>query len=49
MCKVLNTTAIVSDYVGRDSQGGTSDVSLFSKFSKVFKLIVVKVRLERKW
>ena len=25
--QVLNTTAIVSDYAGRDSQGGASDES----------------------
>ena len=30
---VLNTTAIASGYAGRDPQGGTSDGSLFSKFS----------------
>ena len=35
MCKVLNTTAIASGYAGRDPQGGTSDGSLFSKFSFV--------------
>ena len=35
-CKVLNATAIASDYTGRDPQGGTSDGSFFSKFS--FKL-----------
>ena len=46
---MLNSTAIASGYAGRDPQGGTSDGSLFSKFSKVFELIVVKVRLERKW
>ena len=46
---MLNTTAIASGYAGRDPQGGTRDGSLFSKFSKVFELIVVKVRLERKW
>ena len=33
MCKVLNSTAIASGYAGRDQQGGTSDGSLFSKFS----------------
>ena len=27
MCKLLNSTAIVSDYAGCDSQGGTSDGS----------------------
>ena len=42
MCKVLNTTAIASGYAGRDPQGGTSDGSLFNKFSKVFEL-------ERRW
>ena len=35
---MLNTTAIASGYVGRDPQEGTSDGSLFSKFSKVFEL-----------
>ena len=30
---VLNSTAIASGYAGRDPQGGTSDGSLFSKFS----------------
>ena len=33
MCKVLNSTTIASGYAGRDPQGGTSDGSLFSKFS----------------
>ena len=46
---MLNTIAIASGYAGRDPQGGTSDGSLFNKFSKMFELIVVKVRLERKW
>ena len=30
---MLNSTAIASGYAGRDPQGGTSDGSLFSKFS----------------
>ena len=34
--QVLNSTAIVSGYAGRDPQGGTSDGSFFSKYS--FKL-----------
>ena len=49
MCKVLNSTAIASGYAGGDPQGGTSDGSLFSKFSFMLQLIVVKVRPERKW
>ena len=39
-CKVLNTTAITSDYVGRDPQGGTSDGSFLSKFSFMLQLMV---------
>jgi len=39
MCKVFNSTAIASGYAGRDSQGGTSDGSLFSKFSFMLQLI----------
>jgi len=35
-CKVLNTTAIISGYAGRDPQGETSNGRFFSKFS--FKL-----------
>ena len=43
-CKLLNSTAIASDYAGRDPQGGTSDGSFFSKFS--FRLqSMVKVLL----
>jgi len=34
--QVLNTTTIASGYASRDPQGGTSDGSLFNKFS--FKL-----------
>jgi len=31
--QVHNTTAIASDYAGRDPQGGISNGSFFSKFS----------------
>jgi len=34
--QVLNATAIVSGYAGRDPQGETSDGNFFNKFS--FKL-----------
>jgi len=37
---VLNSTAIASDYAGRDPQGGTSDGSFFSKFSFKIQMIV---------
>ena len=40
MCKVLNTTAIASGYAGRDPQGGTSDGSLFCKFSFMLPLMI---------
>ena len=43
MCKVLNTTAIASGYAGRDPQGGTSDGSLFSKFSLFLFIIIFKM------
>ena len=46
---MLNSTAIVSGYAGRDPQGGTSDGSFFSKFSfkiqrmaKILLLVLVK-------
>ena len=43
--QVLNTTAIASDYAGSDPQGGTSDGSLFNKFSFMLQS---KVKLGRK-
>ena len=33
---MLNSTAIASGYAGRDSQGGTSDGTFFSKFSFIY-------------
>ena len=36
MCKVLNSIRCSNGYAGRDPQGGTSDGSLLSKFSKNF-------------
>ena len=46
---MINSTAIASDYAGRDPQGGTNDGSFFSKFSfrlrrmvKVLLLVLVK-------
>ena len=48
MCKVLNSTAIASGYAGRDPQGGTSDGSLFSKFS-FFLMIFTMKKSERDW
>ena len=38
---VLNSTAIASGYAGRDPQGGTSDGSLFSKFSFFLFIMIV--------
>ena len=37
---MLNSTAIASGYAGRDPQGGTSDGSLFRKFSFMLQLMV---------
>ena len=53
MCKVLNSTAIASGYAGRDPQGGTSDGSLFSKFSFIATINLKSSKEEsdrmRKW
>ena len=38
--QVPNTTAIASGYAGRDPQGGTSDGSLYSKFSFMLQNMV---------
>ena len=40
MCKLFNSTAIVSGYTGRDPQGGTSDGSFLNKFSFMLQLMV---------
>ena len=47
---MLNFTAIVSGYAGRDPQGGTSDGSLFSKFSfKIQRMVkILLLVLEKK-
>ena len=37
---MLNSTAIASGYAGRDPQGGTSDGSLWSKFSLFFIYVI---------
>ena len=53
---MLNSTAIASGYAGRDPQGGTSDGSLFSKFSlflfiMIFTMIFTmkKKKCEKDW
>ena len=48
-CKLLNSTVIASGYVGRDPQRGTSDGSLFSKFSfKIQRMVKVHFQFFKK-
>ena len=46
---MLNSTAIASGYAGRDPQGGTSDGSLFSKFSFLYNVIYNDIYNEEVW
>ena len=51
---MLNSIAIVTGYAGRDPQGGTSDGSLFSKFSlflfiMIFTMIFTMKKNEKDW
>ena len=49
---MLNSIAIASGYAGRDLQGGTSDGSLFSKFSfrlqRMVKDLLLVLKKKRK-
>ena len=54
-CKLLNSTAIASDYAGRDPQGGTSDGSFlvssllgYKVWLKFFSSLKEKGKIELK-